>query len=157
MIRPIVSRTGAIMKSYLYSALTVALIPVAFGCASSGQQRPPADNKTLTAEEIAKHGHEPIEVMLQRKFSGIAVHRNGDGEIMLSIRGMATTSGAPKEPLYLINDMEVDPRGRGLESLVNPYDIESIKVLRGPEAAIYGVRGSDGVIVIRTKGATRKN
>ena len=145
------------MKSYRYGALCLAVLSVTAGCASSNQQRPPADNKTLTAEEIAKHGHEPIEIMLQRKFTGIAVHRNEDGEITLSIRGMATTGGAPKEPLYVINDMEVDPRGRGLESLVNPYEIESIKVLRGPEAAIYGVRGSDGVIVIRTKGATRKN
>jgi TonB-dependent starch-binding outer membrane protein SusC len=143
------------MKTYRNAALSLILITI--GCASSNQPRPAADNSTLTAEEIARHGHEPIEVMLQRKFPGVQVLRNADGEITLNIRGSATTSGAPKEPLYVINDMEVEPRGRGLESLVNAYEIESIKVLRGGEAAIYGVRGADGVIVIKTKGATRKN
>jgi TonB-dependent SusC/RagA subfamily outer membrane receptor len=143
------------MKVTLRAFACVALATAALGCAS-GQQRPPKDNKTLTAEDIAKQGDEPIEVMLQRKFPGVQVFRNSDGEIILNIRGAASTSGAPKEPLYVINDIEVEPRGQGLQSLVNPHDIESIKVLRGPETAIYGVRGADGVIVIRTKGATRK-
>jgi TonB-dependent SusC/RagA subfamily outer membrane receptor len=105
---------------------------------------------------MAKHAHEPVEVMLQRKFPGVQVLRNADGEITLQIRGMTTATGAPTQPLYIVNDMEVDPAGRGLASIVDPYDIESIRVLRGSDAAIYGVRGGDGVIVIRTKGVSRK-
>jgi TonB-dependent SusC/RagA subfamily outer membrane receptor len=36
---------------------------------------------------------------------------------------------------------------------VNPYDIETIKVLKGADAAIYGIDGADGVIVITLKKA----
>jgi TonB-dependent SusC/RagA subfamily outer membrane receptor len=140
----------------LFAFAVTSLVVIVLACASSNPQRSPGSNDTLTAAEIEKHGHEPVEVMLQRKFPGVAVLRNTDGEVMLQIRGAATTSGAPKEPMYIINDMEVEPRGRGLESLVNPYEIETIRVLRGADAAIYGVRGADGVIVIRTKGATPK-
>ena len=43
--------------------------------------------------------------------------------------------------------------------MINPNDIESIKVLKNPEdISIYGVRGANGVVVITTKkgGAPRK-
>ena len=143
------------MKTRYFALLYVTLI-AAGACASSGKPSKPADRSTITADEVAKAGDEPLEVMLQRKFSGIQVLKNSDGDITLNIRGATTTSGAPKEPLYIINDMEVDPAGRGLSALVNPYDIESIKVLKGPEAAIYGIRGADGVIIIRTKTAKPK-
>jgi TonB-dependent SusC/RagA subfamily outer membrane receptor len=144
------------MKSYRFFPLNVAIIAVSAGCATSGPPREPADNKTLTAEEVEKHAHEPIEVMLQRKFPGVQVLRNSDGDISLQIRGMTSVTGVPKQPLYVINDMEIELGGQGLSSIVNPYDIESIKVLKGAETAIYGIRGADGVIVIRTKGMLRK-
>ncbi|MDN3657366.1 TonB-dependent receptor plug domain-containing protein [Ferruginibacter paludis] len=51
------------------------------------------------------------------------------------------------EPLYILDGVEVsDALGA-----VNPYDIDFIEVLRGGEAAIYGVRGGNGVILINTK------
>ena len=143
------------MKPHRFVRLALAIIGVS-ACASSGRQSAPPDNKTLTAEEMEKHAHEPIEVMLQRKFPGVQVLRNADGDITLQIRGMTSATGQPKQPLYIVDDMERDPGSGGLESIVNPYDIDSIKVLRGPETAIYGVRGADGVIVIRTKGMAAK-
>ena len=143
------------MKTYHFAMLFGALI-TASACASSGKSGKMPDNSTITADEVAKSGDEPIEVMLQRKFTGIQVLKNSDGDITLNIRGAATTSGAPKEPLYIINDMEVEPNGRGLSTFVNPHDIESIKVLKGAEAGIYGIRGADGVIIIRTKTAKPK-
>jgi TonB-dependent SusC/RagA subfamily outer membrane receptor len=39
---------------------------------------------------------------------------------------------------------------------VNPLEVKSIKVLKGSEAAIYGVRGSNGVISIALKNGTEK-
>lgn len=139
-----------------FALLNVAIVIVIAACASSGTPREPVDNKTLTAEEVEAQEALPVEVMLQRKFPGVQVLTNSDGEIVLVIRGSFTTDGTPKPPLYIINDMEVNPAGRGLASLVNPLDIESIRVLRGPEAAIYGIRGADGAIIIRTKGWSRK-
>jgi TonB-dependent starch-binding outer membrane protein SusC len=141
------------MKSHRFASLAIVISAVSVGCASSGKQNPPPDNSTLTAQEIAEHAHEPIEVMLQRKFPGVRVLRNADGDITLQIRGSTSATGVPRRPLYVIDDMEREPGPGGLESLVNPRDIESIQVLKGPATAIYGVRGGDGVIVIRTKRA----
>jgi TonB-dependent SusC/RagA subfamily outer membrane receptor len=145
------------MTTFRYTMVFVGSFIAATGCASSRPQSTNAgDTRTLTAAELSKHGDEPIEMMLQRRFPGIAVIRNADGDVTLQIRGATSTNGMPNEPLYVINGMEVDPRGQGLQSLVNPYEIESISVLRGADAAIYGVRGGDGVIVIKTKSASSK-
>ena len=46
--------------------------------------------------------------------------------------------------------------GDGVGDL-NPNDIESVSVLKGPNAsALYGSRGSNGVILITTKSGSRK-
>ena len=50
--------------------------------------------------------------------------------------------------------MAVNPGPNGTLSWLNPRDIESITALKDPsQTAIYGVRGANGVIVIKTKGA----
>jgi TonB-dependent SusC/RagA subfamily outer membrane receptor len=144
------------MKTSRLFPLHAAVIAVSVGCASSGTPREPADRETLTAEEIEANESLPIEVLLQRKFPGIQVLTNSDGEITLQIRGNTSATGIPKEPLYVVNGMEMDPGGRGLSSIVNPKDIESIKVLKGAEAGIYGSRGADGVIVIQTRNMSPK-
>lgn len=144
------------MKRLILLPLHAMLVAGTVSCASSRVPHETADNETLTAEEVEANASLPVEVMLQRKFPGVQVQVNSDGEIILQIRGMTDALGAPKEPLYVLNDMEVDLHGRGLSSIVDPNDIESIKVLKGPEAAIYGIRGADGVIVIRTKSMTPK-
>lgn len=136
--------------------LSVAIVAVSAGCASSGAPRDTDDRTTLTSEEIERNHNEPIELMLQRKFPGVQVQRDSDGEITLQIRGAASPSGIPHEPLIVLNDMEMQLNGRGLQSIVNPHDIESIKVLKGAEAAIYGLRGGDGVIIIKTKDPRKK-
>jgi TonB-dependent SusC/RagA subfamily outer membrane receptor len=44
------------------------------------------------------------------------------------------------------------PGPNGTLTGLNPYDIESIKVLKDPaDLAMYGVRGANGVIIIKTK------
>jgi TonB-dependent SusC/RagA subfamily outer membrane receptor len=42
---------------------------------------------------------------------------------------------------------------RGTLSWLSPNDVQSIKALKGADATIYGVRGSNGVIEIKTKGS----
>ena len=63
------------------------------------------------------------------------------------IRGFGTINNT--QPLYIIDGMPTDQDG--LES-VNPYDIESIEVLKdAASGAIYGARAANGVILVTTK------
>lgn len=126
-------------------------------CASSPGRRPPAEKADVTAEDLEKHANEPIETVLQRKASGVQVMRTPDGGIALQIRGVSAYDASNRPPLYVVNDHPVEPGPGGTLTGINPYDIESIKVLKGADAAIYGIRGADGVILITLKKAPRPN
>ena len=60
------------------------------------------------------------------------------------IRGRGTTGN--NAPLYIIDGVEREGLGQ-----INPSDIESISVLKDAEAAIYGARSANGVILVTTK------
>ena len=76
---------------------------------------------------------------------------NPDGSISVRIRG-ATSFLAGSEPLYVIDGTPIRPGYGGTLAGINPYDIESIEVLKYPPATtLYGVRGANGVILITTK------
>lgn len=103
--------------------------------------------------DIEKNRKRPIarvEEMLQG-IAGVRLIRSADGGIRVRIRGTSSIHGS-NEPLYVIDGMpiEVQP-GQGL-SWLNPADISSIEVLKdGASAAIYGSRGANGVVIIKTK------
>ncbi|MBQ7869584.1 MAG: TonB-dependent receptor [Prevotella sp.] len=101
--------------------------------------------------------------MIQGKIAGVNVISNdgapGGGATIL-IRG-GSSLNATNEPLIVIDGLAMDNQGvKGLSnplSMVNPNDIESFTVLKDASAtAIYGSRGSNGVIIITTKKG-RKN
>ena len=72
---------------------------------------------------------------------------NPDKSPSLRVRGFGSINMS-SEPLYVVDGMPYD----GPLSLINPSDIESIRVLKdASETAIYGVRGANGVVVIQTK------
>jgi TonB-dependent SusC/RagA subfamily outer membrane receptor len=75
--------------------------------------------------------------------------------VMVSGRSIQVQQGhsfiGSGEPLYVINGVVVPSIDQ-----VNPVEVKSIKVLKGSEAAIYGVRGSNGVINITLKNGSEK-
>ena len=88
--------------------------------------------------------------MVQGKIPGLAMSRAGGGDptsgMTLQIRGMSTIN-AGSAPLIVIDGIP-----GGSLATVSPNDIESVDVLRdGSAAAIYGSRGTSGVIIITTK------
>jgi len=90
--------------------------------------------------------------LLQGQVAGMNITRqNGsdpNGGFSVQLRGMTTLSGGAS-PLIVIDGII----GGTLES-INPEEIESIDVLKdGSAAAIYGTRGTNGVILITTKRA----
>lgn len=68
------------------------------------------------------------------------------------IRGMGTLSGSTA-PLLVVDGLPIEGE---LED-INPYDIESVNVLKDASAsAIYGARAANGIIVVTTKNAKKK-
>lgn len=87
---------------------------------------------------------------LQGKVAGLSVVQRsgapGDAP-SINIRGSRSITGN-NEPLYVVDGFPIS--GRIVD--INPNDIESINVLKGATAAaLYGLRASNGVIVITTK------
>jgi len=132
-----------------------------FGCshaARTGQSQPdnapakdPTAGRTITAEEIERSPSRPIEQILMDRFPGVVVTRNSAGQLSIRIRGATTIHGST-EPLYVIDGVAIKPGPGGSLEGINPYDIESIEVLKdAANTAMYGVRGANGVIVIKTK------
>ena len=96
--------------------------------------------------------------MIQGKIAGVNVTNGGGlpgGGASIRIRG-GSSLNASNDPLIVIDGLAMDNQGvKGLAnplSMVNPQDIESFTVLKDASAtAIYGSRGSNGVIIITTK------
>ena len=55
-------------------------------------------------------------------------------------------------PLYVVDGIPIGHSYAEANNVVNVHDIDSVEVLKGPsETALYGLRGANGVIVIRTR------
>jgi TonB-linked SusC/RagA family outer membrane protein len=104
---------------------------------------------TVKPEEItARPGPNPME-SLQGRVAGLDITRTS-GEpgagINIQLRGTRSFT-ASGNPLFIINGLPGD------YATLNPYDIESIEVLKDASStAVYGSAGSNGVIIITTKG-----
>ena len=104
---------------------------------------------TIKADEIAKRPLVRVEQALQGTTSGVVVQSNSGqpGQALsVRIRGANSITGS-NEPLYVIDGFI----GANIETL-NMSDIESLEILKDASAtAIYGSRGSNGVVLITTK------
>ena len=127
-------------------------------------------------EEIARTGNPDLAGAIQGKIAGIEIKPSSGmpgASSQIVIRGARSFTGN-NTPLYVIDGMPVSSTsdiqtgaggdfsvaGNGVTGSdisnraidINPSDIESINVLKGQAAAaLYGIRASNGVIVITTK------
>jgi TonB-dependent starch-binding outer membrane protein SusC len=135
------------------------------GCASGNRAAadPAADVRTrhpdagtiVTSEDLDRTPNETIERTLAAKVPGLYVSHTADGSIAIRIRGNSSITGS-NEPLYVIDGMAVQSGPDGSLTGINPKDIASIEVLKDAAAtSFYGVRGANGVIVIKTKRAAQ--
>jgi TonB-linked SusC/RagA family outer membrane protein len=103
---------------------------------------------TVKGEEITEMTTGNAMDALQGKVNGVQITSGGGPgtQPRVIIRGITTVNGS--SPLYVVDGM---PVGNDINFL-NPSDIESMEVLKDASAsAIYGTRGSNGVILITTK------
>jgi TonB-dependent SusC/RagA subfamily outer membrane receptor len=124
--------------------------------AGTPKPAPKPTASTVTGEEIERKSSQTIVEMLQGRVSGVTIEETGDGGIAVRIRGANSFYGN-SEPLYVIDDVPVTVGPAGALRGLNPHDIESISVLKNPaDTGIYGIRGANGVIVIKTKRPGRR-
>jgi len=106
---------------------------------------------TVNAENFVKAPVQDAGQLLQGKVAGLTVGTtsgNPASGSQILLRGNTTLFGANSDPLVIIDGVP------GSLNLVAPEDIETIDVLKdGSAAAIYGVRGTNGVIILTTKRA----
>ena len=134
--------------------LTIGLI---VGCKSAqrAESNPPPPKADVTSEDIQRAPGQSIEEILKGRVAGVTVTQTGGG-IAVRIRGATSIYGS-NEPLYVLDGVPITPGPGGSLTGIDPYDIESIEVLKNPtDTALYGMRGANGVIVIKTKRALRK-
>ncbi|MCX8490543.1 MAG: TonB-dependent receptor plug domain-containing protein [Cyclobacteriaceae bacterium] len=119
----------------------------------------------ISGTELAQAKEVNLANSLSGKIAGVQVSRaatGAGGASKVIIRGNNSLSGN-SQPLYVVDGIPIDNQNAGGNrtggidfgdgiSNINPADIESMSVLKGPNAAaLYGQRGSNGVIIITTK------
>lgn len=103
---------------------------------------------TIKGDEIVKSTTGNAMNSLQGKVNGVQVASAGSpgAAPKILVRGVTTVNGS--DPLYVVDGMPIS----GNINFLNNNDIESMEVLKDASAsAIYGTRGSNGVILITTK------
>ena len=139
------------------TTLDVVLVPalstlnevVVVGYGTQKKREVTSSIATVKSDEFVKGSIQDPVQLIQGKVAGLAISRPGgdpNGAYDIRLRGMSTI-GANIGPLIVIDGVI----GGSLDN-VDPNDIESINVLKdGSAAAIYGTRGSSGVILVTTK------
>ncbi|MFI5227734.1 MAG: SusC/RagA family TonB-linked outer membrane protein [Gemmatimonadales bacterium] len=123
----------------------------------------------ISSEELNTTFAPNIENQLEGKVSGVTIVGNGTqgGSTSINIRGYTSITGS-NQPLFIVDGIPVSNADRGSSAQsggmlgshdfgnaiqdINPDDIASISVLKGPNAAaLYGSRAANGAIIITTK------
>jgi TonB-linked SusC/RagA family outer membrane protein len=131
------------------------------------------DVASVGGEELTRAHAATLDNALQGKVAGVEITSNSGapgGGMQIRMRGVTSIYGS-SQPLYVVDGLPVSntvtssglnsiTRGGGSEqdnsvnriADLNPNDIASIEVLKGPSAAaIYGSAAANGVVVITTK------
>lgn len=129
------------------SRLLLPAILLSMSCGSPKTRPEPATGVTSTD---LRDANQPIENVLQKRYPGLEVRKGPDGSLTVQVRGTGL-GDATNPPMYVLNGSPYHPGPGGSLTGIDPADIDSIKLLRGADAAIYGINGANGVIEITTK------
>ncbi|MCF2517281.1 TonB-dependent receptor [Dyadobacter sp. CY351] len=107
----------------------------------------------ISMEDIGEVPKSNVTRMLQGQAPGVIIKQKSGTpgqQFEVKVRGISSL-GAGSDPLYVIDGF---PVGISAGQNLNPNDIETISILKDAAAtAIYGARGSNGVVLITTKSA----
>ncbi len=138
----------------LQSDVTALSEVVVVGYGSQDKKEITSAVVSLNTKDFNRGNVNNANELLQGKVAGLSIYNKGgdpNASPQIRLRGISTT-GANSQPLVVIDGVI----GASLDN-VDPNDIESINVLKdGSAAAIYGSRGSTGVILVTTKRGSKK-
>ena len=105
----------------------------------------------INMDDIGEVPKSNVTRMLQGQAPGVVIKQKSGTpgqQFDIKIRGISSL-GAGSDPLYVIDGF---PVGQSVGQNLNPNDIETITILKdAASTAIYGARGSNGVVLITTK------
>ena len=133
--------------------LNEVIVQTNLGYYSKDSRKLSSSVSTVSADEISKQSPVlTIQNALQGQAAGVQVTAaNGKpgAAAFVTIRGSVSITGGSAQAVYVVDGAFVS----GTEaSALAPNDIESVNILKdGASAAIYGIRGGNGVVVITTK------
>lgn len=111
--------------------------------------------QSVTSKELSKLVTTDVTETLNGRVGGVLVNKTSNrpgSDTKIEIRGINSFNFS-NEPLYVIDGV---PSQTGMRHL-NSADIESIDILKdASSSAIYGSRGANGVVIITTKGANKR-
>lgn len=138
--------TDRLAPRALAAAIVTALVLAVAACGGNTGAKP----RPAPAAGDSSGGR--LDALLAGRFPGVIV-KTGSGGVQILMRGGPGSFSASEEPLYILDGTPLPP-GTGGRIPVSAYDIQKIEVLKNPaDIAIYGMRGSNGVIRITTKHA----
>ena len=171
-------RTRSVTLPVDQQAVIVALTPMGYELdqvtvSAVGRQPITASATTVSGEDLSRVPAQSVEQALQGKVPGADVQQNSGApgaDLQLRLRGVTTILGSAA-PLYILDGTILgnEPAPIALSAVtagedfvpnrvadLNPNDIESIEILKGASATTrYGSRGSNGVVIIKTKRGRR--
>ncbi len=110
---------------------------LAGGCATSNETEAPSDRSFSTLENIV--ANIPLNVQVAR-LAAVTLSDNGEVRVRYA--------SAP--PLVIVDGTPISV-GNGDLSFLSPAEVARVEVITGPDKAVYGRKGSHGVLKITTK------
>ena len=101
---------------------------------------------TISGEFLRRMGTQDLESAIVGRVAGVT---KLNGEIVIRNTGKVNATNASQAALILVDGSEV-----GNLSMVNVQDVETVTILK--DGTIYGMRGANGVILIKTRSGNSK-
>ena len=147
------------MRSLIACAALALASQMLVGCAQRTGANPsgvssaptPRASTMIDSTMIGDSGDRPLVEIIAAHIPGVRLVRGADGGLGLHIRGESSVYNSG-QPLIVIDGLQIEPGQQFNLAAINPHDIASIEVVKdSPALSLYGIRGANGVVIIRTK------
>ncbi|MBE0678816.1 MAG: TonB-dependent receptor plug domain-containing protein [Bacteroidales bacterium] len=132
-----------VMKNFVPGS-TEGDMDIDIGYGTAKRKNLTTDVGYIDAQDYSNASYTNIYDMIRGRVPGVNVTGN-----KITIRGISSINSGT-DPLFVVDGIVVNAIDN-----INPRDVKSITVLKGSDAAIYGTRGANGVILITLVGSRR--